>query len=209
LSPAAPRIPVARRPPLSVCRRFVTAPPRTSVSACPSCTASPRRGGWGPHSRCPVDGTPLRAEALRIVPPPLQSPRRLVRFRIPVHPPRAASADGLPRHPFARRRHRPVRPSPVDWFRLAVRASSSDPLSLVLVRVVPGSVPPSRACVTTSEGRFPPGTGPGLVVRLFSAAPCFRRNMGRRSHRRQPWLPSGPPRPVLLPKEPDRRFRPR
>jgi hypothetical protein len=58
------------------------------------------------------------------------------------------------------------------------------------------------------RGPAPPGSGPGLVVRLFSAAPWSRRSMVRRSRRRQPWLPPGPPRPVSLPKKFDRRFRP-
>jgi len=189
------------------CRQLVALRHRTCVTAGPPHTASPRRGGGVVVPGDPVGVTAWRAEARCAVPSPLQPPRRLVRLRLPV--------VHLAQRPPTDCRGSPSRVSVVGLtarFRSAGSAWSPEQTrSIRCVRSRQGcswfrTVLPC-ACYRI-RGPVPPGTGPGLVVRLFSAVPCTRRRTVCRSHRRQPWWPRDPPQPVLLPREPDRRFRP-
>jgi hypothetical protein len=141
---------------------------QSRVAAILSRPAPLRRGGWGPSPGVPVDRPIRRAEARRFEPPPLPSPEG------------AGSGSGSPSRCSRDIRQRTVETAlrvsaspawpPVSGRLVPVRrpGKPARPITVDLVGVVPGVCTVHPLACYGDRGPAPPGSGPGLVVRLAS-----------------------------------------
>jgi hypothetical protein len=209
LLPCCAAHPLTRKPSRSVVPPVRRRCPSLALPRCCRARRLPDAGDGVPAQVIRSDRSARHTEVRRTVPPPLLPPEGVRSGS--GSPPRSSSSVRRRTVETALRASASLAWPPVSGWLVPARRPGypGRPTAFVPVGVVPGVCTVLPCACYSVRGSAPPGSGPGLVVRLASACPCSRRFMARRSLRRQPWLSRDLPRPAPLPKERDRRLEPR